>query len=296
MKPPRIPVVVTQYGKFDLTKRCIADLRAQAGVEMEIWLVDVASPGMTPQIQEELTALVDYYMDLSENIGFAAANNFALKDILDSSQSDSIAILNNDTEFGPETFATLHRFLQDHPKAGQVGPRLLYPDGSLQGAGGYTHGKLFEPAMHGNGHENIGYAEKQIVDFVSGCTILMNRAALEKTGFMSEDYFMYSEDVDWSLRFHKAGFEVWYCPDVVVVHHESVGSGRFSSFKGYYLTRSHILLAKTWLKPADYKAYLKAMRKKLIRQTVKYGAHLAYVQAMWRGFRDGKRRTTGPVA
>src|SRR5207244_12943728 len=58
------------------------------------------------------------------------------------------------------------------------------------------------------------------VDWLSACCLLARREMIETIGPMAEDYFMYFEDVDWSLRASRADWEVWYCPDAVVVHEQ----------------------------------------------------------------------------
>jgi hypothetical protein len=296
MQKSRLPVVVTQYEKFDYTYACVEDLRRQEGVSIEIWLVDVASPSLTPAISAKLEKLVDHFIPLTENVGFGAANNIALKKIIERGEDAHIGILNNDTTFEPETWKKLVSFMYSHPKAGQVTPRLLYPNGKLQGVGGKLNVKLFEPSMIGNQEENTGYTEAREVVFASGCAILCSSEALKAAGLFDEDYYMYSEDVALSLTMQKNNYQVWYCPEAVIVHHESVASGSYSAFKAYYLTRSHVLLAKRTLSDSDYRKYLVATRSKLVRQSVKYATKPKYVASLWRGFTDGKHQITGRVA
>jgi len=295
MKKPVIPVVVSQYGKFELTLQCLESLRAQKDVEVVIWLLDVCSPNRTPEKLAQLASLADRHTFLEENLGFAAANNVVIKEIL-KEKYECFFILNNDTLLETDALSKLYASLERHPTAAQVCPLLFYGNGTVQGAGGTIKPVLFEPGMIGNqAKESVAYTEERIVTFASGCAVLVRTAAVKKAGLIPEDYFMYSEDVDWSLQCTQAGFEVWYCPSSHITHFESVASGNYSAFKGYYVVRSNVLLARKWLKDHEYGIFTKAMRAKLLRQSIKYARYPSYVQGMWRGFKDGLRRTAVPV-
>lgn len=297
MSPTRVPVVVLQHGRLDFTHRCLADLRGQAGVRPEIWLVDASSPGASRRELDELGALADHRILLDDNLGFAGGNNRALARILAENEASFVFVLNNDTELPPDCLAKLVACAQEHPRAAQICPLLLYPDGSVQGAGGAIKEPIFEPGMIGNRAKDraaYGGAPRRVT-FASGCAVLVRLAAIRDAGTIPEEYHMYSEDVDWSLRFARAGWEVWCCPEALVIHHESLSTGRYTAFKGYYLTRSHVLLAKRWLDPAAYSGYLARMRAKLLRQSIKHALHPRYLLATWRGFFDGRAGVTGRV-
>ena len=282
----QVAVIVLQYGKTELTQTCLACLRSQQGVNLTIWLVDGGTPSLDQKMFSAATALADHAQILSENLGFAGGNNVVLKDL--PKRFEYVFILNNDTELPDTCLAELVACAERHPKAAQIAPLVLYPDGSVQGAGGEIREDLYEPRMRGNREAlSASYSHEEQVTFASGCSVLVRTAAIQDVGLIPEEYFMYSEDVHWSLAFHEAGWEIWYTPKTRVTHFESAGSGMYSPFKGYYLTRSHVLLAARWLEPKRYGLFLRRMAAKLLRQSVKYVAHPAYVIAMWRGFTAG---------
>ena len=295
MQTPTIPVVVLQYGKFDLTKECLESLRAQTGVNVMLWLVDGCSPDRTVTVLSEMAALADRHTFLEKNLGFAGGNNGALSELLNESY-DCVLILNNDTVLCPDALAEMYALLEKHPDAGQVCPLLLYGDGRVQGAGGTIRKDLFEPGMIGNQDlDPSHYQIERTVEFASGCAVLVRMTALKKVGLIPEGYYMYSEDVDWSFRFKKAGYEIWYTPKAVITHFESVASGVMSAFKGYYVVRGNVLLAKAWLSEKEYRIFVQRMRAKLLRQSIKYAKYPSYVLGMWKGFRAGLRHIVGPV-
>ena len=112
-------------------------------------------------------------------------------------------------------------------------------------------------------------------------------AAVREVGPIPEDYFLYAEDVDWSLRFARAGWEIWYCPTATALHHDSASVGAWSGRKGYYLTRSNVLLARRWLPREDWRTFVRRLIWKLMRQSLRQVHRPSYVLGTWRGLCAG---------
>ena len=74
--------------------------------------------------------------------------------------------------------------------------------------------------------------------------MMVCRKALERVGLMPECYFLYYEELDWSVMFRKAGYEIWYEPTCTIYHKESQATGTDSPLKTYYITRNRLLFAK----------------------------------------------------
>jgi GT2 family glycosyltransferase len=74
--------------------------------------------------------------------------------------------------------------------------------------------------------------------------MLVNREALESVGLMPECYFLYYEELDWSMSFTRAGYEIWYDPCLTVYHKESQSTGQDSPLRTYYITRNRLLFAR----------------------------------------------------
>jgi GT2 family glycosyltransferase len=287
-----IPVVVLQYGRFDLTAPCLASLRQQTH-PVEITLVDNDSPGRSDSILRELASLADRHHFLEENLGYAGGNNVALREILTAS-SEYVIVVNNDTELSPTCVASLVRFADDRPHAGQVCPRVEYPDGRLQAAGGRIRAHDFEPQMIG--HQEPGtFDEPAQVRYAPGMALLVRTAAIRDAGLIPEEFFLYSEDVAWSLAMSRHGWEIWYTPSARVTHFESAATGNVHPRKAYYLIRSAILLAQRHLAADAFRDFARTYRYKLLRHSVKNAMRPRYVAACWRGARDGFRGRTGPV-
>jgi GT2 family glycosyltransferase len=167
-----------------------------------------------------------------KNIGFAAGNNVGLK----AARGRYVLFLNPDTLVHDGAFDILLDWMEAHPRAGAVGPKMTYPNGDLQascrafpsfGAGLFRNtifGKLWpnNPWSRGYLMNDVSHDEPRQADWLSGSAILVRRAALdeitEKSGAWDEDYFMYCEDVDLCYRLKEKNWERWYLPSAHVTH------------------------------------------------------------------------------
>lgn len=156
-----------------------------------------------------------------ENVGFARANNQGIR----ASQGRYVVLLNSDTVVRPDALAKLVGFMDGHPEAGAVGPRLRRVDGTAQPFAfgedptpGYllrrsANRLLFRRHLHDWNTDAI-----QEVDWVAGTCLMVRREALDQVGLLDESIFMYFEDNDWCLRLRQADWKVYYNPQAEIVH------------------------------------------------------------------------------
>ncbi|MGV3723540.1 MAG: glycosyltransferase family 2 protein [Actinomycetota bacterium] len=170
------------------------------------------------------------------NLGFAGGNNVAYRH----ASGRYFLLLNSDTVMAPGSLTELVRFADAHPRAGLIGPKLLNPDGSLQyscrhfptlAAGIFRHTPFarFEPKGRFTADylmESWDHASVREVDWLSGACLLARREMIDEIGGLDDGYFMYFEDVDWAHRAHRAGWEVLYTPQPVVIHEIGRSSDR----------------------------------------------------------------------
>ena len=74
--------------------------------------------------------------------------------------------------------------------------------------------------------------------------MMLKRKVVDKAGFMPECYFLYYEELDWSMMINRAGYEIWYEPASTIYHKESQSTGQNSPLRAYYITRNRLLLVK----------------------------------------------------
>lgn len=202
-----------------------------------------------------------------ENLGFAGGNNLALSATHPDIYADYVWFLNNDTEVEPDTLDIMIERMQADPMIGICGSTLVYAHDrkTIQAYGGATYSK-WTGAVREIGNQNSRFfpvdreAVEAEMDYVSGASMLVSRRFLEEVGPMSEDYFLYYEEVDWAVRARKAGYRLGYAPDAIVYHKEGavLGSGSSSGrslLAEYYGVRNRVVFTRKffpWALPTVY--------------------------------------------
>jgi len=198
------------------------------------------------------------------NLGFSGGNNRGLR----AATGEIIILLNDDTEVHPGFLSAVSGAFQD-PAVGAAGCKLLYPDGTIQHAGGYLYGPRGESEHLGRGMPDGGRFDEEFEpEFVTGAALGIRRTCLAQVGPLDEGFTpIYYEDVDWCYRARAAGWRILYVPQAVVTHHESVTADRTNYAHKLNLNHGRVrFLLKHWpldrllteFSPAEV-AWVKAM-------------------------------------
>ena len=222
-------IIVSWNAKADL-RACLASI-AGSTAEMsrvEVVVVDNNSSDGSPEMVRSEYPNVQL-RETGANLGFSGGNNVALAD----NHCDYVFLLNSDAMLPKGGLDTLLEWADATPDAGLIGPKVINPDGTLQfscrrwptpQAGLFRNvylGKLFPQNQPAADYlmRDFDHASPLDVDWLSGCAMLMRRACLEQVGPLDDKtFFMYCEDMDWSLRVHEAGWRVVYAPVIDVIH------------------------------------------------------------------------------
>lgn len=210
---------------------------------MEVIVVDNGS------MSDEASAIERRYPHVkvvrsAENLGFAGGNNLGVK----ASHGDYLFFLNNDTILPPDFDAEALIDRLSAPSVGAVCPKIRFAwnDKPVQFAG-YTP---LSPVTLRNSSIGFGQADHGQFDtahttpYAHGAAMMVKREAVEKAGLMPECYFLYYEELDWSLMIRRTGYEIWYDPVTTVYHKESQTTGADSPLRTYYITRNRLLFAR----------------------------------------------------
>jgi GT2 family glycosyltransferase len=180
-----------------------------------------------------------------KNLGFAGGNNLGIKE----ASGDYLFLVNNDTEFTENLVATLVSTLDTHPEIGIVCPKIRYfdkPD-TLQYAG-FTKMNYYTARNHciGQFEKDNGQYDSQTGEtgFAHGAAMMVRKEAIAKAGMMSENYFLYYEEMDWCDHIRKAGYTIWINMQALIYHKESISVGTNSQLKEYFLNRNRILFIR----------------------------------------------------
>lgn len=212
--------------------------------DIEIIVVDNASK------EDEATILENKYPHITvirspQNLGFAGGNNLGYK----YSHGKYIFFVNNDTEFqGEWNISKLIQRMEENDCIAITCPKIRFFWGSqpVQFAG-YTPLSKLTLRNHsiGFGEEDEGqYDSPHPTPYAHGAAMLVRRKAIEQVGLMPECYFLYYEELDWSMMFTRMGHEIWYDPSLTIFHKESQTTGQGSPLRSYYITRNRLLLSK----------------------------------------------------
>jgi GT2 family glycosyltransferase len=255
-----LAVVIVSWNVRELLADCLRSLFAdleQSGLEAQVWVVDNASADGTPEMAAEAFSAVRLIAS-QENLGFAAGNNRALREIskLETRNSKYIWLLNPDTEVLPGATATLLSVLEAHPEVGMVGAKLLYPDGSLQHSAFRfpdlvqlifeffsLPARLYDTPLNGRYSRRLYDGEAPFpVDHPLGAAMMVRADVLSQVGLMDEGYWMYCEEIDWCWRIRKAGWEILCAPTAQVIHHagQSTAQVPTSSFVNLWTSRARL--------------------------------------------------------
>ena len=240
----KLSIITINYNGLKDTCELIESLPLEEQ-SIEVIVVDNASK------ENEAAIIANRYPQVKvirseKNLGFAGGNNLGIK----AAQGKYLFFINNDVILKPQTSDISHLVnrLKTNDKIAMVCPKIRFAwgDNPIQFAG-YT--PLSRYTMR---NRSIGFGETDKgqydiahpTPYAHGAAMLVKREALEQVGLMPECYFLYYEELDWSMMFTRAGYDIWYEPACTIYHKESQSTGQNSSLKTYYLTRNRLLFVK----------------------------------------------------
>jgi len=211
--------------------------------DMEVIVVDNGSQEDEANILQDLyPAIKTIHSD--KNLGFAGGNNLGIK----AARGRYLYLVNNDTIFKDFNPQVLIQRLESSQIIGGVCPkiRFAWDNNPIQYAG-YTPLSpiTIRNKAIGFGEEDKGqYDTPHQTPYAHGAAMMLKREVIDKVGLMPECFFLYYEELDWSMMITRAGYEIWYEPASTIYHKESQSTGQNSPLRTYYITRNRLLLVK----------------------------------------------------
>ncbi|MFN8566726.1 MAG: glycosyltransferase family 2 protein [Kouleothrix sp.] len=307
---PNLAIIIVSWNTRELLHRAIESVHASlagAGVAYRIVVVDNASADGTPAMLRAEHPEVEL-IESGGNLGFAGGNNLALRRILNAefkgmryaddhtSTLDYVFLLNPDTEALGDALPQLVSYLEAHPDVAVVGPRLVYPDGSVQPSRRRfpSRGVYFwestplEQRWPGNPWaRRYRYADapddrEQDVDWLVGAALLVRRTAIERAGLLDAGFQMYSEELEWQRRIRRQAAgrsaadccRIVYLPTATIMHHEGKSSEQAPARRYLNFQRSRLREAEQ-----SYGARFAGRLRWFLRAA--YAAELATEAAKW---------------
>jgi N-acetylglucosaminyl-diphospho-decaprenol L-rhamnosyltransferase len=259
MKAHDLSIIVVSWNVRDLLRACLKSVteclssgRGRA-LSSEVIVVDNASSDGSVEMLKDAFPEIHVIAN-DRNLGFTRGNNqgMALSD------GRHVLLLNPDTEVLGDALGEMVAYMDDHPKAGALGPQLLYPDMQIQSSRrrfpdlrtAYVESTFLQSWFAQSGMLERYYVldqsdeETQAVDWLVGACLLIRRETLEEVGLLDESYFMYSEELDWCYRAKKRGWEVVYLPTAQAIHHVGKSSEQVLPVRHIQFQRSKVLFFK----------------------------------------------------
>lgn len=274
----KISIVVLNWNRKADTLACLQSLdklRTPADFEVSIYVVDNASTDGSIEAFSKITTPTFRLIQNKDNLGFAAGNNIGLTQALEDG-AEWLLIINNDTLIDRNFLINLSKVIDRGKNVGVISPKIYFAPGfefhrdryskALQGSVLWSAGgKMDWDNVFG---VNIGvddvdrgqFDEQKEIDFATGACICIASKVFEKIGLFNEKYFMYFEDVEFSLRALRAGFKVIYSPKTYLWHKVAQGSSVGSNLNDYFITRNRLLFG---MKYANLRTKLALIKESL---------------------------------
>lgn len=243
---PDLTICIVAINACELLRGCLQSIQESGSSKpYQIIYVDNGSTDNTQSMLGKDFPQVKTIWNF-ENLGFARANNQAIQ----MSQSRYVLLLNPDTLVKPCALDGLMNYLEDHPKTGIVGPKVLNSDGSFQPhckrgearpwevftyfsglAKIFPHSPLFSGYLQGFLDEDSVHD----VPAISGSCMLIRREVIDQIGTLDERYFAYQEDTDFCVSARKAGWAVTYMPAAQIIHFGGRGGAGAQPFRQIFV-------------------------------------------------------------
>lgn len=230
-----VAVIIVTYNSAPYIEKCLHSLiDERKDITQQIIVVDNASTDNTAQLIRDGFPDVNL-LQQSKNYGFASGvNRGAIF-----SNAYFILLLNPDTRILSHSVARIVEFARNHPDNGVYGGRTLTDDGALEPSSCWNEPTLWSTFLFAFGissllsrsrwfdPESIGHWNRESireVGVITGCFLLCSSTIWDRLNGLDERYFMYGEDVDFSLRARALGCHPIVCPDAVLVHNVGMSS------------------------------------------------------------------------
>lgn len=232
-----VTIIIINYNSRSVLLDCLRSLtNCNISFKTEIFIIDNASTESIKDLEQEFPNF--HFIFNERNIGFAGANNIGIR----KAQGQYILLLNPDTIVNSGFLEPLIRYLDSHPSVGIVGPKIFNAHGEIEHS---THSfpSIIKEFFHANeGLKRFfhyqsplmrivsrfagkgaaasywAHDEERVVDHVTGACMLVKKEVIDQAGLLDEAFFLYNEEVEWSLRIKKAGFDSVFLPESNIIH------------------------------------------------------------------------------
>ena len=289
MSQPLVHIVILNTNRRDDTLACLDSLSKSTYKDLKTIVLDNSSTdGAVEAIHSAFPNV--QIINLTENLGYAGNNNVGIEEAIKQG-ADWVLVLNEDTILDPDCLAELVKVGESDPKIGIVGPMVYHhnePD-VIQSAGGML-GKYWQSQHLGQNELDRGqFQSPHQVEWISGCAILVRKAAIEQAGMLDASFFIYWEETEWCIRIARSGWKIVHVPQAKIWHKGVQRDYQPKPSFTYYGTRNHLLTLAKHNAALDVKIFtwvniFRTLASWSIRPKWKHKRE--HRNAMWRGVVD----------
>lgn len=253
---PLISIVTLTWNTTEITCDFLRSINEHCSYKnLEIIIVDNGSKENPTALFKSIRPDVKVICN-GKNLGFTGGNNVGIR----AAKGDYLFIVNNDTEFTAGLMEGLIEVFDKYPDAGIVSPKFHYffHKGTIEYAGYHTV-NIFtgRNSMIGCKEEDKGqYNEIKQTNYAHGGGMMVSRKVVDEVGPLPDEFFIYYEEFDWCEQIKRKGYKVYYQPNSLIYHKESMTTGKSSPFKTFYHTKNRILFMRRNMSVGNYIIFL----------------------------------------
>jgi len=255
----KVVVVVLNYNGCEVTQECLESLNRLKtnGFEIDLLVVDNGSTDNSVKKLRPAFPRVNFLVNQA-NLGFSEGNNVGFRWALKNG-ADFVLVLNNDTTVAPNLLQVLMTLALSQKTGGIFCPKIYFAPGFESHPDRYRSVDLGKVIWYAGGqidwqnmlanHRGVDEVDKGQYEvpiktvYATGCCMLIRREVLENVGLFDQKFYMYFEDLDFSMKVIKKGYGIFYEPKAVVWHKNAVTSGGTGSeTQSYYISRNRMLI------------------------------------------------------
>ncbi len=283
---PKVFIIILSWNNWPDVKECLESIKNNDYPNYQVVIVDNDSKEK-PQPSPEIKIIYN-----EKNLGFSGGNNVGIKYALENG-ADYVLLLNDDTIVDSQFLTKLVEAGESDGNFGILGPKIYYYEdrNRIWSAGGKINWLCNKGTLKGWNEIDKGQYDSpkaQENPHLTGCCLLAKRDLVEKIGPMSEDYFLYYEDTDWSFRARENGFKCVFVPEAKIWHKISRSAVAESSTYIYYHVRNGLIFAQkyaSWyIKPIVHLDVLWRIIKQIVKLFIP--SKKAWVKPILLGIKD----------
>lgn len=283
---PELSIILLNYNGYRDTMECIKSIKKNE-IDLNYYIIVVDNNSSDNSV--EVISLIEDIIVIKRNVndGFSAGNNVGIRYALKTLNSKYILLLNNDTIITKNAISNMLENIKNDDSTGMVTCKLIKENDkkTIDCYGGIINWNKVVGNFNYVKEENNLYYSK----ISSGACMLIKKEVFEKVGYLSEDYFMYFEDLDYSVRVIENNYKIQVVPDSVIYHKGGATAGEASPFAIKWNTRNRIIFYKKFKKYVNKPYFYIFFSITRIIYFIKYiiTFKFEHVKALWNGIIEG---------